>query len=105
MKRQEGMNESTMWQRPISNEEYMQLIMRGGWVTKEAFAAAIQPFLKEKLQDNRVVYYINVSSSRLDYLTQLIDYWTGLNDENKFLMGITDQELEDYVKTGLTVIW
>ena len=95
---QEGMNESTMWQRPISNEEYMQLIMRGGWVTKEAFAAAIQPFLKEKLQDNRVVYYINVSSSRLDYLTQLIDYWTGLNDENKFLMGITDQELEDYVK-------
>ena len=31
---QEGMNESTMWQRPISNEEYMQLIMRGGWVTK-----------------------------------------------------------------------
>ena len=95
---QEGMNESTMWQRPISNEEYMQLIMRGGWVTKEAFAAAIQPFLKEKLQDNRVVYYINVSSSRLDYLTRLIDYWTGLNDENKFLMGITDQELEDYVK-------
>ena len=95
---QEGMNESTMWQRPISNEEYMQLIMRGGWVTKEAFAAAIQPFLKEKLQDNRVVYYINISSSRLDYLTQLIDYWTGLNDENKFLMGITDQELEDYVK-------
>ena len=76
----------------------MQLIMRGGWVTKEAFAAAIQPFLKEKLQDNRVVYYINVSSSRLDYLTRLIDYWTGLNDENKFLMGITDQELEDYVK-------
>ncbi len=26
-----------------------------------------------------------------------IDYWTGLNDENKFLMGLTDQELEDYV--------
>ena len=27
----------------------------------------------------------------------MIDYWTGLNDENKFLMGIADQELEDYV--------
>ena len=94
---QDGMNQSAVWERPIPNEEYMQLIMDSGWVTEEEFTAAILPFLKEKLHENRVVYYINVSSSRLDYLTQFIDYWTGLNDENKFLMGITDQELEDYV--------
>ena len=94
---QDAINESTVWERPIPNEEYMQLIMDSGWVTEEEFAAIIQPFLEEKLHENRVVYYINVSSSRLDYLTQLIDYWTGLNDENKFLMGLTDQELEDYV--------
>ena len=94
---QDAINESTVWERPIPNEEYMQLIMDSGWVTEEEFAAILQPLLKEKLHENRVVYYINVSSSRLDYLTQLIDYWTGLNDENKFLMGLTDQELEDYV--------
>lgn len=94
---QDAINESTVWERPIPNEEYMQLIMDSGWVTEEEFAAIIQPFLEEKLHENRVVYYINVSSSRLDYLTQLIDYWTGLNDENKFLMGLTDRELEDYV--------
>ena len=94
---QDAMNESTVWERPIPNEEYMQLIMDSGWVTEEEFAAILQPLLEEKLHENRVVYYINVSSSRLDYLTQLIDYWTGLNDENKFLMGLTDQELEDYV--------
>ena len=95
---QDAINESTVWERPIPNEEYMQLIMDSGWVTEEEFAAILQPLLEEKLHENRVVYYINVSSSRLDYLTQLIDYWTGLNDENKFLMGISDQELEDYVK-------
>ena len=94
---QDAINESTVWERPIPNEEYMQLIMDSGWVTEEEFAAILQPLLEEKLHENRVVYYINVSSSRLDYLTQLIDYWTGLNDENKFLMGLTDQELEDYV--------
>ena len=94
---QDVINESTVWERPIPNEEYMQLIMGSGWVTEEEFAAILQPLLEEKLHENRVVYYINVSSSRLDYLTQLIDYWTGLNDENKFLMGLTDQELEDYV--------
>ena len=94
---QDAINESTVWERPIPNEEYMQLIMDSGWVTEEEFAAILQPFLEEKLHENRVVYYINVSSSRLDYLTQLIDYWTGLNNENKFLMGISDRELEDYV--------
>ena len=94
---QDIVNQQTMWKKPISNEEYMQLIMGNGWVTKEEFAAVLLPFLKERLHENRVVYYINVSSQRLDYLVQVFDYWTGLNDENKFLMGITDQELEDYV--------
>jgi hypothetical protein len=94
---QDIVNQQTKWKKPISNEEYMQLIMGNGWVTKEEFAAVLLPFLKERLHENRVVYYINVSSQRLDYLVQVFDYWTGLNDENKFLMGITDQELEDYV--------
>ncbi len=94
---QDGVNQSTMWERPIPNEEYMQFIMGDDWVTEEEYVAALQPFLKEKLHENRVVYYINTSSARLNYMTQVIDYWTGLNNENKFLMGITDRELEDYV--------
>ena len=96
---QDGINESTMWEKPIPDEEYMQLIMRAGWVTEEEYAAAMRPFLNEKLHENRVVYYIHASLNRLGYYTQLLDYWTGLNDENKFLMGITDQELEDYVSS------
>ena len=94
---QEGMNQSTMWKKPIPDEEHMQFVMGTGWVTQEEYVASLLPFLKERLYDTRVVYYINVASSRLDYLTQVIDYWTGLNDENKFLMGITDQELEEYI--------
>ena len=94
---QDGVNQSTMWERPIPNEEYMQFIMGEEWGSAEEYAAALKPFLREKLHEKRVVYYINTSTSRLDYLTQMIDYWTGLNDENKFLMGITDRELEDYV--------
>ena len=94
---QSGVNQSGTWERPIPDEEYMNLVMGTGWVTREAFAAALLPFLKEKLHEDRVVYYINTSSNRLNYMTQVIDYWTGLNNENKFLMGITDRELEDYV--------
>ena len=94
---QDGMNQSTILKKPIPNDEYMKFMMGIGWVTAEEYVAALRPFLKEKLHEAKVVYYINVSSGRLDYLTQLIDYWTGLNDENKFLMGISDRELEDYV--------
>lgn len=94
---QDALNQSTMWQRPIPDEEFMQFIMGTGWVTAEEFAASLLPFLKEKLHETKVVYYINVSSSRLNGMTQVIDYWTELNDVNKFLMGITDRELEEYV--------
>ena len=94
---QDAMNQSTVWKRPIPDEEYMQFIMGTGWVTAEEYTAALLPFLKKKLHEDRVAYYINVSSSRLNSLTQVIDFWAGLNDENKFLMGITDQELDDYV--------
>ena len=94
---EDAMNQSTMWKHPIPDEEYMQFLMGTGWVTAEEYIAALLPFLKEKLHEKRVVYYINVSSSRLNSMTQVIDYWTGLNDENKFLMGITDRELEEYV--------
>ena len=94
---QDGMNQSTAWKKPIPDDEYIQLIMGVGYVSPEEYAVAIRAFLKKKLRENRVAYYINTSSNRLNYLTQVLDYWTDLNDENKFLMGITDRELEDYV--------
>ena len=96
---QDGVNQSTMWRSPIPDEDYMQFVMGTGWVTQEEYAAALRPFLKEQLHEPRVVYYINVSGTRVKNLGQWIDHWTRKNDENKFLMGITDRELEDYVSS------
>ena len=93
----EILNTANQWRKPIPHEEYMQLIMKTGLVTEEDFAAALRPFLKKKLSQNQVVYYINSASSRINYLTQFINHWLTLNNENKFLMGITDQELKDYI--------
>ena len=73
--------------------------METGWVTQDEYADAIWPFLKEKLHDDRVVFYINVAGTRLNFLSQWIDYWTKKNNENKFLMGITDREMEDYISS------
>ena len=96
---QEFVNQSNMWKSPIPEEEYTQMNMRTGWVTEQEYAAALWPFLKEKLHDDQVVFYINVSGTRIQYMSQWIDYWTQKNNENKFLMGITDRELEDYVSS------
>lgn len=96
---QEFVNQSNIWKSPIPEEEYTQMNMRTGWVTEQEYATALWPFLKDKLHDDQVVFYINVSGTRINNLSQYIDYWTQKNNENKFLMGITDRELEDYVSS------
>lgn len=92
-------NNAEWFREPIPDEEFMQVIMNSGWVTEEEYFTKLWAFLRDKLQDKRVAYYINVSHARVEALTQYIDKFTLLNEENKFIMGITDQELEDYVNS------
>lgn len=84
--------------KPIPQEEYMQIIMEGGTTQKE-YEAKRWSFLQTKLQDKRVAYYISVSNYRVSSLGDYINMFTLLNDENKFIMGITDREIDDYVNS------
>ena len=96
---QEELNTADVWRRPIPQDEYMQLFMGAGWLTEEQFCKLAYPFLEKKLLDKRVSYYIDVADFRVTILNQNIEEWTILNEANKFLMGITDRELEDYVNS------
>ena len=96
---QELLNRPDFFREPISREEYMVSLRELGWVTTEEYANAIRPFLKEKLQDPKVVYFINLSGDRIRTLNAYINAWRNLNEENKFVMGLTDQELEEYVNS------
>lgn len=84
---------------PIPDDEYMKVIMESGWVTQQEYDAQQWSFLRDQLNDKRVVYYINVAFARVSALNDYIDRFTHLNEENKFIMGITDQEMEDYVNS------
>ncbi|MBO4671188.1 MAG: hypothetical protein J5640_05035 [Bacteroidales bacterium] len=95
----EDLNHSDLWHRPIPEAEYMQLFMGIGWLTMEKYCELASAFLKKKLGDNRVIYYIDVAGYRVDNLKNWIDSWTALNEENKFLMGITDKEMDDYINS------
>ena len=84
---------------PIPEEESTQVVINGGWNSEEEYYEKIWAFLRDKLHERRVAYYINVSHARLSTLTEYIDKFTLLNEENKFIMGITDREMEDYVNS------
>lgn len=100
-------NEGPEWKSPIPYDDYLQLIMGRGRISPEQYRKLALPFLKEKLSDTRVSYYIDNATYRQNALSRTIDSWTDLNEENKFLMGITDQEMEDYINsfdaTGMAV--
>ena len=95
----EEANTVEWFREPIPEEESMQIVMNGGWNSEEEYCERIWAFLREKLHERRVEYYINVSHARLSALTEYIDKFTLLNEENKFIMGITDREMEDYINS------
>ena len=98
---QDMYNNATLWQRPVSIEVYEELNNGDNNLSLEEvldqYYAKLRILLKEKLEDGHVKYYIDCTPSKLGSIASLIKYWIQVNDENKFLMSITDEELENYV--------
>lgn len=55
-------------------------------------------YLKEVLKRRRCQIYLQFYIDRLKLYNQIIAGWTNQNDENKFLMNITDEELKEFVE-------
>ncbi len=55
-------------------------------------------FLKGKLQDNKVQFFLMYSPMRSRTYNAIADEWNQMSDQCKFIMGITDEEMEEYVK-------
>ena len=77
----------------------MLIVERSGVVTEEEYKVLLLEFLKDKLFDKNIQYYINNSPLRAQEYKRIIESWTTMNDENKFLMSMTDKELEEYVNS------
>ena len=107
----ESYNKSVYWQHPVPIRDYEKVNVIDDSLRAEQsieqYYKLLSKFLKEKLIDISVQYYINYSASRIYVLNNMIGEWIRINDENKFLMSITDEEMESYVnsinKTGLAL--
>ena len=104
-------NKSVYWQRPVPIREYEKLNPVDEALSVEqyieSFYAALRKFLKEKLAETSVQHYMDYAAWRTGTINDVIEGWIKLNNENKFLMSITDEELEAYVnsinKTGVAL--
>ena len=96
-------NSSSFWREPLSVSEFEKLKIYNSDLSVEEYMeqynALLRDFLKEQLEDSHIKYYIEYSPWRLTTLVELIEKWSMMNDENKFLMSITDEELETYVNS------
>ena len=100
---QDWQNKSSIWIKPISMSEYEKIQIDYSNMSMEEYLdkyyALLRDLLKKQLSDDHIKHYIDYTPYRLNVLVELIENWLKMNDENKFLMSITDEELENYVNS------
>ena len=100
---QDLQNKSSLWIKPVSLSEYEKIKIDYSNMDLEEYLdkyyALLRDFLKNQLSDDHIKYYIECTPYRLNFLVEQIEKWMMMNDENKFLMSITDEELENYVNS------
>ena len=108
---QEMLNKSVIWCRPVPTSELEIIHVNDDTLSLDQYMdkyyGLLREFLKVKLNDSHVQYYLTYSAWRISQIVELVDEWTRINNENKFLMSITDDELAEYVNsinnTGIEV--
>lgn len=93
------LNTSLQWRKPVGEKEFMQV-----QIDSPRFMMDVVDFMDELLQRNDVCYYIACSPLRQHRINAIINEWKKVSDECKFMMGISDSELDEYIasrsKTG-----
>jgi len=89
------LNTSLQWRKPVSEKEFMQR-----QIDSPGYSLDYVSYLKELLQRDDVCYYIACSPLRQHRINTLIDQWQKKSDECKFMMGISDSELLEYVTSS-----
>jgi len=87
------LNTSRQWKKPVSSEAFYQHQLEREDGTTDYF-----DFLKERITSKEVIYYLNYAEGRRWQINGFADEIQHISDQCKFTMGITDEELEEYVK-------
>lgn len=83
------------WVKPVPEAETVSAMLDSNIVLS---SKGLCKFLKGILQSNAGIVYLQRFPQRMNIYTSVIDEWTNMNEENKFLMNITDREMEEFAK-------
>ncbi len=89
------------FRKPLTKDDEFRIIM------EESGAANREVFLKtchRLLQDHKVKNYVIHAPTRMNNLRSFLEEYVNLNEENKFLMGITEKELEEFRNQTLMTV-
>lgn len=89
------LNSHAAWKKPVLKAETDSVTMNSDILDSKVKVCA---YLKNVLNRRRCKKYLETYINRLNLYNRLIEGWTNLNDENKFLMNITDEELKEFVE-------
>ena len=88
------LSNSLEWQKPVEELEFIQRKMK-----TPDYGFDVIAYLKELLRREDVCYFIAYSSLRQQLFNSTAQKWHNVSDECKFLMGISDSEMEEYIKS------
>ena len=81
---------------PFSQEEQYQMYLEHA--PTYDILEFLPELLKKMLQENKVQFFLIYSPARSRTYNAIADEWKQKSDQCKFLMGITDEEMDEYVK-------
>lgn len=89
------MNEGAMYEQPVEVGEVKSLAAKT-W--EKDLNAALREFLHQKLDDEQVKYYLARARNREKTFQQMSDKWKNKSERCKFMMGISDEDLKQYLE-------
>lgn len=84
---------SAIFRKPFSEDEIHELSIQA-----EGYHVTNSPeIMKKLLSDERVKYYIYYSTRRVTFYESVAAEWQRAQNRAQFIMGITDEELDEYI--------
>lgn len=84
------MNNNSYWVKPVLQTEFMEYQMG-------SYKIDYTSFLSQRLSEKKVLDYLDLSPSRQFFYNECVDYCKRMSQKCKFIMGITDEEMNEYV--------
>ena len=86
---------SVFWMKPVTKRESDSLYTNSDVFDSDQNIVA---FLRRVLTSRRCQTYLRTYGQRHSYLNELLHDWQNKNNENKFLMNISDEDLKEFVE-------